>query len=154
MQLFATFESHNYLEVAIAALEKLGIKKESIFVVPLDNRNESRKLFDTLHRADGITLIDIGMALGTAFSVIGASIGFKLSWGPIFWGLMGAACGFVLGVVIRLWIEVVYKKRRRVLKGKHSEIIVIVDCDEEKAERVEEILWDHFALGVAKMKNI
>ncbi|WP_285842707.1 hypothetical protein [Metabacillus litoralis] len=38
-------------------------------------------------------LIDIGKALGTAFSVIAASIGFKLSWGPIYWELIGAFIG-------------------------------------------------------------
>ncbi len=39
------------------------------------------------------SLIDIGMVLGTAFSVIGASIGFKLLWGPIYWGLIGPFIG-------------------------------------------------------------
>ena len=92
------------------------------------------------------------MALATAFSVIGASIGFKLSWGPIYWGLIGAVVGFVVGLAIRLFIEMVLKKRKRVLKGKHSEIIVIIDCEESQAETIESILWDNFAIGVAKVK--
>ncbi|MFL6556937.1 MAG: hypothetical protein ACJ8MO_12555, partial [Bacillus sp. (in: firmicutes)] len=84
MQLFSTFETTSYLEMAISTLEKKGIKKECIFAVPLDNRIEERKVFDSIHRSDGTSLIDIGMALATAFSVIGASIGFELSWGPIY----------------------------------------------------------------------
>ncbi|MDQ0229188.1 hypothetical protein J2S19_000438 [Metabacillus malikii] len=138
--------------MAIITLEKRGIPKESIFAVPLDNRNENRKIFDTLHRSDGTSLIDIGMGLATAFSVIGASIGFKLAWGPIYWGLIGAIVGFVLGFAIRLYMELVVKKNKKLLKGKQSEIIIIIDCEETQAAFVEEILWDHFAFGVAKVK--
>ncbi len=152
MQLFSTFETTGFLEMAILTLEKRGVKKENIFAVPLDNRVEERKIFDTLHRSDGISLIDLGMAFATAFSVIGASIGFKLAWGPIYWGLIGAFLGFVFGFLIRLFMELVIKKKNRVLKGKHSEIILIIDCEESQVEFVEDVLWSHFALGVAKVK--
>lgn len=152
LQIFSTFESNVFLEMAISTMEKNGIPKESVFAVPLDNRKESRKIFDSLHRSDGTTLIDIGMALATAFSVIGASIGFKLAWGPIYWGLIGAFGGFVLGFAIRLFFELIVKKRKRVLRGKQSEVILIVDCEEAQANLIEDILWSHFALGVAKIK--
>lgn len=138
--------------MAISTLEKNGVKKESIFAVPLDNRTEERKIFDSIHRSDGISLIDIGMGLATAFAVIGASVGFKLDWGPIYWGLIGAFTGFVIGLAIRLFIQLILKKRKRVLKGKHSEIILIIDCEERQAELIENILWEHFALGIAKVK--
>jgi hypothetical protein len=154
LQLFSTFETTSYLEMAISTLEKKGIKKECIFAVPLDNRKEERKVFDSLHRSDGTSLIDIGAALATAFSVIGASIGFKLSWGPIYWGLIGAFIGFVIGLAIRLFTEVVLKNKKRLLKGKHSEIILIIDCEESQADFIENVLWNHFALGVAKVKQI
>jgi hypothetical protein len=152
VQIFSTFETTIFLEMAISTLEKKGINKESIFAVPLDNRVEERKIFDTLHRSDGTSLIDIGMALATAFSVIGASIGFILPWGPIYCGLLGAFIGFMLGFAIRLFWEMGIKKKKRVLKGKHSEVILIVDCEEAQAELVEDILWSHFALGVSKVK--
>ncbi|WP_338473403.1 hypothetical protein R4Z10_21445 (plasmid) [Niallia sp. XMNu-256] len=153
MQIFSTFETTSYLEMAILTLEKKGIKKESIYAVPLDNRQEERKVFDSLHRSDGTSLIDIGMALATAFSVFGASIGFKLSWGPIYWGIIAAIMGFVLGFSIRLFTEVILKKKRRLLKGKHSEVILIVECEESSAELIVNVLWNHFALGVAKVKD-
>lgn len=152
LQIFSTFETTGYVEMAISTLEKKGIRKESIFAVPLDNRQEERKILDNLHRSDGTSLIDIGMGIATAFSVIGASIGFKLSWGPIYWGLIGAFVGFILGFAIRLFMELVLKRKKRVLKGKHSEIILIIDCAEGQVEIVEDILWSHFALGVAKIK--
>ncbi|GAE91096.1 membrane protein [Gracilibacillus boraciitolerans JCM 21714] len=152
MQLISTFENTVFLEIAVSMLEKEGINKENIFAVPLDNRMEERKVFDTLHRSDGISLIDIGMALATAFSVVGASVGFKLAWGPIYWGLIGAIVGFMLGFAIRLFTEIVLKKKRRLLKGKQAEVVLIIDCAVEKSELVENILWNHFALGVAKVK--
>lgn len=152
MQLFSTFEQHLTLEMAIVTLEKKGVLKENIYAIPLDNREEEPRLFDTLHNSDGTSLIDIAMALGTAFSVIGASIGFKLAWGPITWGLIAALIGFLIGFAIRLYIEKVVKKRNRRLKGKHSEVILIIDCKEEQADLVETILWEHFAMGVAKVK--
>ena len=75
-----------------------------------------------------------------------------MSWGPIYWGLISAFIGFVLGFAIRLFIELVLKKKRRVLKGKHSEIILIIDCEDTQSELIENILWNHFALGIAKVK--
>ncbi|TMU88350.1 hypothetical protein FGG79_02680 [Bacillus sp. BHET2] len=151
MQIFSTFENHVFLEIAIAGLEKVGITKEDIFAVPLDNRKEKRKIFDTLHRSDGISLIDMAMPMATACAVITASIGFELKWGPIYWGLIGAVGGFVLGLAIRLILVSKSNQKQHRLKGKHSEVILIVECDESKGEQVEKILWEHFALGLAKI---
>jgi len=57
------------------------------------------------------------MGLGTAFSVVGTSVGFRLAWGPIFWGLVSAIIGFILGVLIRVYTEVILRKRKP-LQGK------------------------------------
>ncbi|MFA9559033.1 hypothetical protein ACERII_17120 [Evansella sp. AB-rgal1] len=152
MQLFSTFEHSSYLELAISSLEKVGVKSEHILAVPLANRVEERRLFDTLHRADGISLFDKGAAIGTAFSVVGASVGFVLEWGPIYWGLIGAAGGFILGFLIDYIIFKVVHKRKRVIKGKKSEVVLVVDCPTELVEKVEEVLWEHLALGVAKVE--
>jgi hypothetical protein len=153
MQVFSTFEHSSYLELAITALEKVGVEKGSILAVPLINRVEERRLFDTLHRADGISLFDKGAAIGTAFSVVGASVGFVLEWGPIFWGLIGAATGFILGFIIDYVIFKVVHKRERALKGKHAEVVLVVECSEDVASKVEEVLWEHLALGVARLEE-
>jgi hypothetical protein len=153
MQVFSTFDESSYLELAISLLEQKGITKEDIFAVPLHNRQEERKIFDTLHRSDGISLIDMAMALATAFSVVGASVGFILPLGPIYWGLFSAVIGFILGLGIKLFIVKVVKKHQRLLRGKNSEVVLIVECEETKVELVEQILWDHFAIGVAKVIN-
>ncbi|MBT2686659.1 hypothetical protein J7I93_00515 [Bacillus sp. ISL-47] len=151
MQIFSTFEHSGYLELAITHIEKIGITKEKILAVPLINRVEERRLFDTLHRADGISLFDKGAALGTAFSVVGASVGFILDWGPVIWGLIGAAAGFILGFIIDYIIFKVVHKRTGVVKGKSSEVVLVIECPNELAEKVEEILWQHLALGVARV---
>lgn len=153
MQLFSTFDNNLYLEMAISTLEKNGIKKEHIFAIPLDNRVETRKVFDSVHKSDGISLFDIAVALATAFSVIGVSIGFNMAWGPIWIGIISAFTGFVIGLVIRLFTNVIFKRRKRILKGKTSEVILIIDCQERQGELVENILWEHFAFGVAKVKQ-
>ena len=153
MQIFSTFEHSAYLELAITSLERVGVKRESILAVPLINRVEERRLFDTLHRADGISLFDKGAAIGTAFSVIGASVGFVLEWGPIYWGLIGAVAGFTLGFIIDYLIYKIVHKRKRVLKGKHSEVVLVVECPTELVEKVEELLWEHLALGVARVEG-
>jgi hypothetical protein len=151
VQIFSTFDQSTYLEMAIAKLEEKGIRKDQILAVPLDNRPEERKLFDTIHRADGVSLFDTGAALGTALSVIGASVGFTLKWGPIYWGLIGAGTGFLIGFLINLFYYNVFKKMKQKIKGRAAEVIVVIECNREQGEMVEAILWDHLAFGVAKL---
>src|SRR5699024_9854504 len=121
MQLIATFKHHISLEMCISAIEKKGIQKENIFAFQLNTRIGKINLFDTIEQADGVSFLDVGLVLGTAFSVVGISIVFKLYWGPIVWGLMVGLFGFTLGLVIRLIIELVFKKRKKRLRGSHSE---------------------------------
>jgi hypothetical protein len=112
-------------------------------------RTEERKLFDTIHRSDGVSLSQTGLFLAVIFSTIGASRGFILDWGPIYWELIGAFFGFVLGFLFDFFVQKRVKKKQRVLRGKASEVIVIVQCEENQKEQVEHILWGHLALGVA-----
>lgn len=153
MQIFSTFEHSSYLELAITAIEEAGVQKEDILAVPLMNRVQERKLFDTLHRADGISLFDKGAAIGTAFSVIGTCVGFVLEWGPIFWGLIGGITGFIIGFLVDYIFYKVIHKRKRVLEGKHSEVVLVINCPNEIADKIETLLWDHLALRVAKLNE-
>lgn len=152
LQVFSTFEHSTHLELAINELEKSGVAKENIFAVPLTNRKVERRIFDSIHNSDGISLMSTGAALGTAFSVVGASIGFKLQWGPIYWGLIGVIGGFLLGFIIDLFIYKVIKKQKRLIRGKIGEVILIVECQENQADNIESILWHHLALGTARVQ--
>ncbi|MFP3728451.1 hypothetical protein U8V72_25035 [Priestia filamentosa] len=151
MQIFATFEHSTFLEMVISQLEEKGI--QNIFAVPLDSRAEERKLFDTLHRSDGVSLTQTGLFLAVIFSTIGASRGFVLDWGPIYWGLIGAGFGFLLGFLFDLIFQKRRMKKEKILKGRVSEVILIVECEESQNEQVEKLLWDNLALGVAKIKG-
>ncbi|HLQ70640.1 MAG TPA: hypothetical protein VK142_02505 [Bacillota bacterium] len=150
MQLFSLFDHHVYLEMAISKLEKYGVNQASIFAVPLDSRMKTTQLLDPIHHSDSTSLIDIGMALAVAFSVIGTSVGFKLAWGPILWGLISALFGFILGVCIRL----IFRKRRKVTLSRPAKpkVILIIECKESQADMIEMILWNHSALGVTQIK--
>lgn len=152
LQIYSTFEHSTYLELAINELEKNSVAKENIFAVPLTNRKVERRIFDSIHNSDGVSLISTGAALGTAFSVVGASLGFKLQWGPIYWGLIGAVGGFLLGFLIDFFIFKVIKKRKQLLRGKKGEVILIVECEENQADDIESILWHHLALGIARVQ--
>jgi len=153
LQIISTFEHSTYLELAISAVEQKGVHKHDVLAVPLMNRVQERKLFDTLHRADGISLFDKGAAIGTAISVIGASIGFALEWGPILWGIIGGTTGFIIGFMVDIISYKVNHKRKRVLTGKHSEVVLVINCPNELVEKVEQLLWDYLALGVAKLEG-
>ncbi|KAB7672238.1 hypothetical protein [Bacillus sp. B1-b2] len=149
MQIFATFDHSIHLEIAIARIEKLGIDK--IFAVPLDNGPEESVFFDSIHRSDGKSLLSLGMILAVFFSVIGASRGFKLEWGPIFWGLIGAGVGLILGFSIELYRNRKKINHKSLIKGKKSEVIIIIECEENQCREVEKILWEQLAIGLAKV---
>lgn len=152
MHVMATFEHSVYVELALSAMEKIGVPQENILAVPLNKRTEERKLFDSIHQADGVSLFDLGAALATAFSVIGASVGFRLAWGPIIWGVIGAFVGFLIGFSIDL-LTTVKRKNLKKVKGKTSELILIIHCDSNQIDIIEKILWDNLAIGVAKLDN-
>ncbi|WP_306421199.1 hypothetical protein [Robertmurraya sp. DFI.2.37] len=151
MLILATFEHTTYLELAMTELEEYGVK--NILAVPLNNRTEERKIFDNLHQSDGVSLISKGMILAFLFSTVGASRGFEMEWGPIIWGLIGAGGGFIIGFIIDLFMKKVMKSKQRLLKGKNSEVVLIVECDQLLKERVENTLWKQLALGVAELKQ-
>ncbi|WP_318036189.1 hypothetical protein [Halobacillus amylolyticus] len=149
----ATFEHSVFLELGISGLEQLKVPSENILAVPLNKRTEKGKLLDSIHQSDGISLFDLAAALATACSVIGASVGFHLGWGPIIWGIIGAISGFVLAFLINILTAKVKHDRQRKVREKTSELILIVHCESHQVEKVEKILWDNLAFGVAILDN-
>jgi len=153
IQIFSTFEHSTFLELAIRKLEQDGVGKDHILAIPLTNRKVERRLFDSIHNSDGISLVNTGAALATALAVVGASFGFRLAWGPIYWGLIGAGGGFMLGFLFDFFVYKVIKKKQRLLRGKNSEVILIVECEDKQADMVENILWHHLAFGIARIRT-
>lgn len=152
MHVISSFQHSAFLELAINQLQQSGIKKECIAAVPLEIITESPHFFDTIHRADGYSLFDLAAVMGTIFSVLGATFGFELTWGPVIWGLLGLAFGAMIGFLIDYLFT---KKRIRMSKNKklHTEVIVIVKCDQTNYPTVQHILTEHKAIAVGKLMS-
>ena len=149
MYIVSTFDHSNYLELAITAIQMKGIAKENILGVAMDKRGEDRKLFDTIHSSDGLSLLDLPIILATLFCLFGSIYGFLLTWGPVLWGIIGMVVGFSLGLIIKLITTKKYDNRQKKLKA--TEVVLIIECKETQVEMVKDLLWDHHALGVRKL---
>ena len=125
MHIISSFEHSAFLELAINHLQEKGIEKENIVAVPLQNMKDQPKVFDTIHRSDGESLLDLAAVMGTVFSVLGASFGFVLTWGPIIWGILGLAFGAIIGFMIDYLLTKKHKKSKTNL---NTEVILIVNC--------------------------
>ncbi|MGG4489923.1 hypothetical protein [Metabacillus idriensis] len=154
MQVFATFEHSTYLELAISQLEQEGIPKEKILAVSLSTTDDSMNLMDSIHHSDGVSLFDTGAALATAFAVIGVSIGFKLEWGPVYWGLIGAGSGLLLGFLLNfIYYRVIKKKKLKLRsKTKETEVVLVIECNEDFYRRISQVLTDHYAISIGFVK--
>lgn len=148
IQFFSTFQHSHYVELAISKLKENEVV--NIYAVPLDNRSIDMKLVDTMHGADGTSLVDIALVLAMMGGTIGVSRGFVLDWGPVFWGLIGAASGFAIGFIYDFTKNLIKRKKLRTAKTKIGEVILIVQCTNEQSSFVEQTLWGNLALGVAK----
>lgn len=150
IHIISSFEHSAFLELAINKMQQCGINKKAIAAVPLEITTGQPKLFDTIHRADGYSLFDLGAVFGTVFSVLGAAFGFELKWGPIIWGLIGLVVGFLIGFII----DYLFTKKRihhRKLKSMNTEVVLIVKCEEAEYQMIEEILVEHKAIGIGKL---
>ncbi|HEX7055954.1 MAG TPA: hypothetical protein VF260_01990 [Bacilli bacterium] len=152
MYVIATFEQNLYFELAITALEQKGISKASLLAVPLDKRKEPKKMFDSIHRADGFSMLDLAAILGTCGMLLGSIYGFVLAWGPIIWGIIGAVSGLLAGFAIKFLI--LKKRNDGINRGPDAitaEIVLLIRCQEQQWETIEKILWDNMALGLSRI---
>jgi hypothetical protein len=149
MYIVSTFEHSKYLELAITAIEMKGIEKDNILAVPMDKRAEDRTVFDSIHGADGLSMIDIPAILATIFGIFGSVYGFVLKWGPLLWGLIGIFVGTVVGFIVKFAVTKKFNNRQGSKKG--TEVVLIIQCKENQLEMVKDTLWAHYALGVRKL---
>ena len=151
MYIIASFEQNIFLELAISALEQGGLCKEQILAVPLEKRSEERRIFDTIHQADGFSKFVLAAILGTCGMLLGAIYGMVLTWGPILWGLIGLVVGILVGFVLKL-LFVKGQIRQTAKSSVSTEVFLMIHCNDHEQKLVEDILWDNMALGVAKVK--
>lgn len=148
MLVICTFDHSLHLELAITKLEQEGIKKDNILAAPLERRKEEKKIFDTIHHSDGISLFDGALTLGTVFMVLGTIYGFIWTWGPIIWGLIGLFVGTGSGLMLDLLFNK-QKSSAKKIGDNFSEVVIIIKCSEDQASMVKQVLWEHNSLGVS-----
>lgn len=152
MQIFATFEHSKFVEIGITELQQNGIT--DIFAVPLTKVNVDATILDSFEHCDGSSFLDKGFAMGVVFSTILASKGFEWTWGPIYWGLIGAALGILSGILLEIILYKRKNKNNRIKtqkKERHGEVILIINCQLQDEKIVSEILTRNLALGLAKI---
>jgi uncharacterized membrane protein len=160
MIIAATFEYSLYLELAISDLEKRGIPRENIGAIPLDKQVADRKIFDSIHRSDGISLFDGAAAMATVFALLGAIYGFILAWGPIIWMIIGLITGAIVGFIMDYSIGKIRSlknkkgsRKRDSVGDKAADVVLIINCEINKNEMVEKVLWDNLAMGVGVLSE-
>ncbi len=150
MYVVASFEQSRFLELAITELEERGIHRQCILAVPLEQRGQTRNILDSIHQADGISLTDGAAILGTACMVLGTIYGFILPWGPIIWALLGLAGG--IGVGFGLDFALGKRMKRGSNQKPNTDIVLLIRCEHQhQIDIVKQILWDHYASGLASI---
>jgi hypothetical protein len=143
---YSIFEHSLDIESALSGLQTKGIGKEAILAVPLDRRDEEGMLFDKVNSSDGTSMLALGMILGMIGTLLGSILGFRLTWGPILWGVIGAAAGFLMGFGIRLVYARTHGKSG---KPQKTGVVVVVRCGPDQADWVKDLLWKNGAMGVS-----
>ncbi|WP_138416300.1 hypothetical protein [Aquibacillus sediminis] len=156
MQIFASFEHSTYLEVGISELQKNGIT--DMFAVPLKKVNKEATVLDSLTQSDGRSFLDSGFALAVILSTIFASKGFEWELGAIYWGLIGAGSGILIGLlfeIISFKLKNKDKKIRLMKKDNQNngEVILIINCEQKDDQLVSDILKKNLAIGLAKVSS-
>lgn len=151
MIMIGIFEQSIELEQALAVLEKDFVSRNQIMLVFLDNKpmsafDEFKNLRDVVSNS-----FEVGMACATGCAVIGACVGFILTWGPIIWGLIGTLSGFTVGY------SLYYFSQRRKTHSKSpvcdAEAAVMIQCTEEQLTEIKKILWKYHALAVGQLND-
>jgi hypothetical protein len=147
MYIFATFKYNMEMELTLRELEELGLTKEQILVVPLDKIKYHTKTIDSMHKSDGRSLIDLAAIFGTIFMLLGVIYGYVFYLGPILWGLFGLVFGGIFGFLVDYFFT---KRSESPLRTRRSDtdIIVMIQCTDDKQEKVEDVLWNNMVLGV------
>ena len=135
------------IEITLRELEDLGLTKEQILAVPLDQVNTDVTLIDSLHRSDGRSLVDLAAVFGIIFMLLGVIYGYVFYLGPIIWGLIGLISGLFFGFILD-YILTKLKTNKRKKNNDDADLILMINCPPEKKEKVESVLWNNLVLGV------
>ncbi|MDR6549875.1 hypothetical protein [Paenibacillus qinlingensis] len=151
MLIISTFEHSIELEEALAVLEEMGLSRQEIMTVMMDNHRETSDHNYNSNPNKKTLAFEVGMATSTGATVLGISFGFILYWGPIIWGVISAICGFLLGFIITRVIQAKVLKHTIRKKERLPELAIIIQCHEGRLQEVQHVLWEYQALSVGKI---
>ncbi|MDQ0116126.1 hypothetical protein [Paenibacillus harenae] len=145
MIIIGTFRHSIELEQALVMLEKIGVSPNRLLVVCMDSdSNDFSSNKKNIDEGSYSKSIEVGMACATALSVVGTSVGFILTWGPIIWGLLASIIGFCLGFGITAIIQRPITRRLK----KKPEVTVIVQCHADQSDQIREAMRTNHALSI------
>jgi hypothetical protein len=147
MLVFCTFEQSMELESVLARLEGIGIAREDLLAVPMDPVS-SEQPGSVIHTERSTTVFDVGMATATAAAVIGMSMGFVLTWGPVICGLLFAVTGFLVGAAVRMLLNKRSIARKRDKLAESKEVTVVISCPREKLSEIRTLIEHYGAITV------
>lgn len=145
----ASFEHSIMLELVISELAQKGIPQEQVCAIPMNMPQKEKHLIDTIHRADGLSMMDLATFFGTVFMLFGMMWGFWWTWGPVIWGTIGLFGGGALGFAIKYIYYRLYAEKQPSI-GKNTEVVLIVACQKSEAEMVERVLAGHLAMSIGR----
>jgi hypothetical protein len=150
--IIGSFEHSLELELLLGSLENNHISRKNIRVVPMEIDPKNPFQYDSKKQDIKYKATEVGVSCATGFSVVGASVGFTLAWGPVFCGLIASILGFFLGFGIYIYLNKL--KNYKHLPDKLPEVTVMVKCQDEQSEFTTDMMWKYRALSVGKYKFI
>jgi hypothetical protein len=144
MLVIGAFEHSTGLEQALAVLEAGGIDRRRMMVVVMDGTLAVPNAPDRFSKG-----VEIGLAVATALSVVGTSVGFVLPLGPIFSGLLFALTGFIVSFGLYLLI----KKPGSPPRTKAPEVTVVVECSADESALVINTMLQYGVLAVGSARR-
>ncbi|MBE4906532.1 hypothetical protein IMZ08_00490 [Bacillus luteolus] len=150
MIIMGTFKQSIELEQALAVLENKFVPREQILVVFMDENPSNSQLKGRTKsiRSNGF---EVGLATATGFAVVGASVGFKLTPGPILCGLIATIIGYFIGYGIYYFLN---KNKASIPSARTlTEVTVMIRCKENEASLIKDVLWKYQALTVGLVND-
>lgn len=144
MYITATFPHSLKVEKTITELEQAGIPQTAILAIPLKMNDKKKKLFDTIGSSDHKSMFDLPMIMAALFSFFGCIYGFVWKYGPIILGLIGIAAGFIVGMLIKLFII----RKDKGTNNSSADVVLMVSCEADQSERILNTICSNGALGI------
>ncbi|TRZ38587.1 hypothetical protein CEQ21_24710 [Niallia circulans] len=146
MTVISLFEHSLKLELAISELENNHIGRECILAKPIFPEKTEYSFIDPYNN-NGMNLFLVS-CISMIMMLLGTIYGFVLYLGPIIWGLIGMIAGALVGIFLDVSIK---KSKRNKPACSPAEVLLIINCEEDKANMVEMILKKYHTLGIVRL---